>query len=206
MAIRTIVSTIDGLNGQVINTIQGLTAAETIIGTVLRKNMCVGASFINQATFSLTIPDGTVATFTIPNTGGAGLPPVGTTLLPTFSETGGPTAEITMVVQQGAGVEEENWYAGVDFTVGGAGNRTLTFTNDFVGTNKVATITFSYYDPIVANLSFDTKVMANNCKAVATLDGLPIILWMNGIQAQEIKAGVTAGTVNAVVRALITDA
>ena len=128
MAIRTIVSTIDGLNGQVINTIQGLTAAETIIGTVLRKNMCVGASFINQATFSLTVPDGTVTTFTIPNTGAAGLPPVGTTLLPTFSETGGPTAEITMVVQQGAGVEEENWYAGVDFTVGGAGNRTLTLS------------------------------------------------------------------------------
>ena len=43
MAIRTITTTVDPLNGQTINTINGLIAADTIIGTVIRKNMCVGA-------------------------------------------------------------------------------------------------------------------------------------------------------------------
>ena len=41
MAIRTITTTVDPLNGQTINTINGLTANDTIIGTVLRKNMCI---------------------------------------------------------------------------------------------------------------------------------------------------------------------
>ena len=41
MAIRTITTTVDPLNGQTINTINGLLVADKIIATVLRKNMCV---------------------------------------------------------------------------------------------------------------------------------------------------------------------
>ncbi len=196
MAIRTITTTVDPLNGQTINTINGLLAADTITGTVLRKNMCVGADKYIQQTFSLSVPDGTVASFTIPNTGAAGLPPANTTLLP---------GTVTMVVQQGASAAEENWAEGTDFTIGGTGNRVLTFPNNFVGTGKVTSITFDYYDANAANLSYDTKVFPDNCRATARLDGYDIILWNNGLQSQDVKAGVTSGTVNAVVEALITD-
>jgi len=190
MAIRTITTTVDPLNGQTINTINGLLAADTIIGTVLRKNMCVGAFKYTSQTFSLTVPDGSQNSYTIPNTGAAGLPPANTTLLP---------GTVTMVA------DGENWAEGVEFTIGGTGNRVITFTNAYTGSNKVTTITFDYYDSNATNLSYDTKVFPDNCRATARLDGYDIILWNNGLQSQEVKAGVTAGTVNAVVEALITD-
>jgi len=190
MAIRTITTTVDPLNGQTINTVNGLLAADTIIGTVLRKNMCIGAEKFVQKTFSLTVPDGSQNSYTIPNTGAAGLPPANTTLLP---------GTVTMVANG------ENWAEGVEFTIGGTGNRVITFTNAYTGSNKVTTITFDYYDSNAANLSYDTKVFPDNCRATANLDGYDIILWNNGLQSQEVKAGVTAGTVNAVVEALITD-
>jgi len=196
MAIRTITTTVDPLNGQTINTINGLTTSDKIIATVLRKNMCVGAFKYTSQTFSLTVPDGTVASFTIPNTGAAGLPPANTTLLP---------GTVTMIVQQGASAAEENWAEGTNFTVGGTGNRVLTFPNNFVGTGKVTSITFDYYDSDAANLSYDTKVFPDNCRATANLDGYDIILWNNGLMAQEVKAGVDAGTVNAVVEALVIE-
>ena len=196
MAIRTITTTVDPLNGQTINTINGLTTSDKIIATVLRKNMCVGADKYIQQTFTLSVPDGTVASFTIPNTGAAGLPPVNTTLLP---------GTVTMIVQQGASAAEENWAEGTNFTVGGTGNRVLTFPNNFVGTGKVASITFDYYDSDAANLSYDTKVFPDNCRATARLDGYDIILWNNGLMAQEVKAAVDAGTVNAVVEALVIE-
>ena len=190
MAIRTITTTVDPLNGQTINTINGLLAADTIIGTVLRKNMCVGAFKYTSQTFSLTVPDGSQNSFTIPNTGAAGLPPANTTLLP---------GTVTMVANG------ENWAEGVEFTIGGTGNRVITFTNAYTGSNKVTTITFDYYDSNATNLSYDTKVFPDNCRATANLDGYDIILWNNGLQSQEVKAGVTSGTVNAVIEALITD-
>jgi len=190
MAIRTITTTVDPLNGQTINTINGLLAADTIIGTVLRKNMCVGAFKYTSQTFSLTVPDGSQNSFTIPNTGAAGLPPANTTLLP---------GTVTMVA------DGENWAEGVEFTIGGTGNRVITFTNAYTGSNKVTTITFDYYDSNATNLSYDTKVFPDNCRATANLDGYDIILWNNGLQSQEVKAGVTSGTVNAVIEALITD-
>ena len=196
MAIRTITTTVDPLNGQTINTINGLTTSDKIIATVLRKNMCVGADKYIQQTFTLSVPDGTVASFTIPNTGAAGLPPANTTLLP---------GTVTMIVQQGASAAEENWAEGTNFTVGGTGNRVLTFPNNFVGTGKVTSITFDYYDSDAANLSYDTKVFPDNCRATANLDGYDIILWNNGLMAQEVKAGVDAGTVNAVVEALVIE-
>ena len=189
MAIRTITTTVDPLNGQTINTINGLIAADTIIGTVLRKNMCVGAFKWNQQTFSLTIPDGTVTAFTIPNTGATGLPPIDTTLI----------GDITMVA------DGANWVEGNQFTATGTGNRVLTFSPAYTGTSKVTTITFDYYDATAADLSYDTKVFPDNCRATANLGGYDIILWNNGLQSQDVKAGVTAGTVNAVVEALITD-
>ena len=196
MAIRTITTTVDPLNGQTINTINGLTTSDKIIATVLRKNMCVGADKYTQQTFTLSVPDGTVASFTIPNTGAAGLPPANTTLLP---------GTVTMIVQQGASAAEENWAEGTNFTVGGTGNRVLTFRNNFVGTGKVTSITFDYYDSDAANLSYDTKVFPDNCRATARLDGYDIILWNNGLMAQEVKAAVDAGTVNAVVEALVIE-
>ena len=196
MAIRTITTTVDPLNGQTINTINGLTTSDKIIATVLRKNMCVGADKYTQQTFTLSVPDGTVASFTIPNTGAAGLPPANTTLLP---------GTVTMIVQQGASAAEENWAEGTNFTVGGTGNRVLTFPNNFVGTGKVTSITFDYYDSDAANLSYDTKVFPDNCGATARLDGYDIILWNNGLMAQEVKAAVDAGTVNAVVEALVIE-
>ena len=196
MAIRTITTTVDPLNGQTINTINGLLVADKIIATVLRKNMCVGADKNIQQTFTLSVPDGTVASFTIPNTGAAGLPPANTTLLP---------GTVTMIVQQGASAAEENWAEGTNFTVGGTGNRVLTFPNNFVGTGKVTSITFDYYDSDAANLSYDTKVFPDNCRATARLDGYDIILWNNGLMAQEVKAAVDAGTVNAVVEALVIE-
>ena len=196
MAIRTITTTVDPLNGQTINTINGLTTSDKIIATVLRKNMCVGADKYIQQTFTLSVPDGTVASFTIPNTGAAGLPPANTTLLP---------GTVTMIVQQGASAAEENWAEGTNFTIGGTGNRVLTFPNNFVGTGKVTSITFDYYDSDAANLSYDTKVFPDNCRATARLDGYDIILWNNGLMAQEVKAAVDAGTVNAVVEALVIE-
>ena len=55
MAIRTITTTVDPLNGQTINTINGLLVADKIIATVLRKNMCVGAYKYTDETFSLSV-------------------------------------------------------------------------------------------------------------------------------------------------------
>ena len=190
MAIRTITTTVNPLNGQTINTINGLVVGDTIIGTVLRKNMCVGAFFYQQATFSLTIPNGSVTSFTIPNTGATGLPPINTTLL---------IGSITMVA------DGENWVEGNQFTATGTGNRVLTFSPAYAGTNKVTTITFDYYDTTAANLSYDTKVFPDNCRATVNLGGYDMIVWNNGIHSQDIKAGVTAGTANAVVEAIITD-
>tara|TARA_R100001463_G_scaffold15433_1_gene40361 strand:+ start:239 stop:811 length:573 start_codon:yes stop_codon:yes gene_type:complete len=190
MAIRTITTTVDPLNGQTINTINGLTTSDKIIATVLRKNMCIGASKHTNSTFSLSVPDGSQNSYTIPNTGAAGLPPANTTLIP---------GTVTMVA------DGENWAEGVEFTIGGTGNRVLSFTSAYTGTNKVTTITFDYYDSDAANLSYDTKVFPDNCRATANLGGYDIILWNNGLQSQEVKAGVDAGTVNAVVEALVIE-
>jgi len=190
MAIRTITTTVDPLNGQTINTINGLTSNDKIIATVLRKNMCVGAFKYTSQTFSLTVPNGSQNNFTIPNTGAAGLPPTNTTLLP---------GTVTIVA------DGENWAEGVEFTIGGTGNRVLTFTNPYTGTNKVTTITFDYYDSDAANLSYDTKVFPDNCRATVNLGGYDMIVWNNGIHSQDIKAGVTAGTANGVVEALVIE-
>jgi|TARA_R100001530_G_scaffold134703_2_gene110113 hypothetical protein len=190
MAIRTITTTVDPLNGQTINTINGLTSNDKIIATVLRKNMCIGASKHTNATFSLSVPNGSQTSYTIPNTGAAGLPPINTTLLP---------GTVTIVA------DGENWAEGVEFTIGGTGNRVLSFTSAYTGTNKVTTITFDYYDSDAANLSYDTKVFPDNCRATVNLGGYDMIVWNNGIHSQDIKAGVTAGTANAVVEALVIE-
>ncbi len=190
MAIRTITNTVNPLKEKTINTINGLTTSDKIIATVLRKNMCVGAFKYTSQTFSLSVPDGSQNNYTIPNTGAAGLPPANTTLLP---------GSVTIVA------DGDNWAEGVEFTIGGTGNRVLTFTNPYTGTNKVTTITFDYYDSNASNLSYDTKVFPDNCRATANLGGYDIILWNNGLMAQEVKAGVDAGTVNAVVEALVIE-
>jgi len=51
-----------------------------------------------------------------------------------------------------------------------------------------------------------TYCLSSNTKGVITMDGLNLIIWNEGILAQEVKAWVTSGTANGVVQALITDA
>ena len=190
MAKVTMTTTVNPQTGAPINTFT-VTAGDVIKAVVLRTKLCAGAYQTREVNLSLTIPDGTQATFDIP----APNP------IPINNINIRPAA--TMVVQQGAGVEEENWVEGVNFIIDG---RTLTFVDNFIGTDKVATISYTYYDPTAANLAYDVPVYPSNTKGVITMDGLNLIVWNEGILAQEVKAWVTTGTANGVIEALITDA
>ena len=190
MAKVTMTTTVNTQTGAPINTF-AVTANDIIKAVVLRTKMCAGAYKYNDFTLSLTVADGSQATATIP----APNP------IPINNINIRPAA--TMVVQQGAGVEEENWVEGVNFIIDG---RTLTFVDNFIGTDKVATISYTYYDPTAANLTYDVPVYPSNTKGVITMDGLNLIVWNEGILAQEVKAWATTGTANGVIEALITDA
>jgi hypothetical protein len=191
MAKVTMTTTVNPQTGAPINTF-AIGNGDTIKAVVLRPKLCAGSYQVRQVNLSLTIPDGTVSTFTIPNAS-----PV-----PIVDLNSRPAA--TMVVQQGGGVEEENWVEGINFIIGA--NSVLTFPDNFVGTNKVATISYTYYDPVANNLNYDVPVYPSNTKGVITMDGLNLIVWNEGILAQEVKAFDTSGTANGVVLALITDA
>jgi hypothetical protein len=193
MALLAMTTTVNTQNGATINTF-AIGNGDSIKAVVLRKKMCAGAYMLRQENLSLTIPDGTQTTFTL--TAGVGPEPIGTQR---YSSR--PPA--TMVVQQGGGVEEENWVEGVNFTITG---RVITFIPNFVGTNKVATISYSYYDPSAANLVYDAPVYPSNTKGVIKLGGYDLVVWNEGILAQEVKSWVTAGTANGVIEALVTDA
>jgi len=191
MAKVLMTTTVDVQTGAPVNTF-AVSANDTIKAVVLRKYMSAGASQARITDLSLTVPDGTATSFTIP---GANPKPISTG--------NGPRAAATMVVQQGAGVEEESWVEGINFTLSGS---VITFLPNFIGTGKVATISYTYYDPTAANLVYDIPVYPSNTKGTITMDGLNIILWNEGILAQELKAWVTAGKANGVIEALITDA
>jgi len=190
MAKVTMTTTVNAQTGAPINTFS-IGNTDTIKAVVLRPKLCSGAYQTRQVDLALTVPDGTQTTFNIPNSNPEPITDINIR----------PAA--TMTVQQGAGVEEENWVEGVNFIIDGY---TLTFPGDFVGTNKVATISYTYYDPSAANLVYDVPVYPSNTKGVITMDGLNLIIWNEGILAQEVKAWVTSGTANGVVQALITDA
>jgi hypothetical protein len=91
---------------------------------------------------------------------------------------------------------------GIDFTLSG---KTITFTTPYTGTGKTTTITYDYYDTNAANLVYDIPVYPSNTKGVITMDGLNLIVWNEGILAQEVKAWADTATANGVIEALITD-
>jgi hypothetical protein len=153
--------------------------------------MCVGASQLRKIDLSLTIPNGTVTSFAIPGTNP--IPITDTTL----------RSAATMTVQQGASADVENWVEGTNFSLAGY---TITFIPNFIGTSKVATISYTYYDVTSANLAYNTPVYPSNCRGVLTQSGTNVIVWNEGILAQSPKFFATTGTVNGVIEALITDA
>ena len=191
MALITPTVTVDAQTGQPINSISGVAVTESVVGVVIRPKMCVGAAQVREVNLSLTIPAGTVTSFNIP---GANPVPI---------STGGPRPLATMVVQQGSSADEENWVEGTNFTLDGL---TINFMPNMVGTGKVATISYTYYDTTAANLIYDTPVYPSNCRGVLTQNGTNVILWNEGILAQSPKFFATTGTVNGVIEALITDA
>ena len=189
MAKRLMTTTVNAQTGAPINTF-AIASGAIIKAVVLRKKMCAGAYQVRQVDLSLTIPDGTQSTFNIPNSNPEPITNINIR----------PAA--TMTVQQGSGAPVENWVEGVNFIIDGY---TLTFPDNFIGTNKVAAISYTYYDPAGANLVYDVPVYPSNTKGIINMDSLDLILWNEGILAQEVKAWVTAGTANGVIEALITD-
>jgi len=192
MAKVLMTTTVNAQTGAPINTF-AIGAADTIKAVVLRKKLCAGAFQVRQVDLALTVPDGVVTSFTIP-----GAPPT-----PISSDKQNIRPLATMVVKQGAGAAEENWVENVNFTIAG---KVLTFIPDFIGIGKVATISYTYYDQTAANLSYDVPVYPSNTKGIVTIDGLNLIVWNEGILAQEVKSWTNSGTANGVIEALITDA
>ena len=178
-------TTVNPQTGAPINTF-AVTAGDIIKAVVLRTKMCAGAYMYTQEALSLTVADGSQTTATIP--GGDPTPITG--------------RGATMTVESST-VTAAKFIEGIDFTLSG---KTITFTTAYTGTGKITTITYDYYDADGANLTYDVPVYPSNTKGVITMDDLNVILWNEGILAQEVKAWVTAGTANGVIKALITDA
>ena len=185
MCIRDRTTTVNTQTGAPINTFS-IGVNDTIKSVVLRTKMCAGAYMYTQEGLSLTIADGSQATATIP--GSAPTPIAG--------------KGATMTVESST-IDATTYIEGIDFTLSA---KTITFTTPYTGTGKTTTITYDYYDTDVANLNYDVSVYPSNTKGVITMDGLNLIVWNEGILAQEVKAWVDAGTANGVVQALITDA
>ena len=185
MAKVLMTTTVNAQTGAPINTFT-VTAGDIIKAVVLRTKLCPGAYEIKDFPLALTIADGSQATATIP--GGSPVPISG--------------RGATIAVQSST-ITATTYIEGIDFTLSGA---TITFTTPYTGNNKVTTITYDYFDPVAANLSYDVPVYPSNTKGVITMDGLNLIVWNEGILAQEVKAWATTGTANGVIEALITDA
>ena len=185
MAKVTMTTTVNTQTGAPINTF-AVTANDIIKAVVLRTKMCAGAYKYNDFTLSLTVADGSQATATIP---GASPAPI--------------TGQGSTMTVESSTVTKATLIEGVDFSIS---NKTITFTTPYLGLNKITTITYNYYDTTAANLVYDVPVYPSNTKGVITMDGLNLIVWNEGILAQEVKAWVAAGTANGVIEALITDA
>lgn len=191
MALITPTVTVNAQTGQTINSISGVAITQSVVGVVIRPKMCVGAAQVREIDLSLTIGNGTVTSFAIP---GGNPEPI---------TTGGPRQLATMTVQQGSGAAVENWVEETNFTLDGY---TIHFIPNIIGTGKVATISYTYYDTVAANLIYETLVYPSNCRGVLTQASTNVILWNEGILAQSPKFFATTGTVNGVIEALITDA
>ena len=183
MAKITMTTTVNTQTGAPINTF-AIGVNDIIKSVVLRPKMCGGAYMYTQEALSLTIPDGSQTSFTMT---GATTPITGRGATMTVESS--DTTAATLI-------------EGIDFTFSG---KVINFTSPYTGNNKITTITYDYYDTTVANLVYDIPVYPSNTKGVVTMDGLNLILWNEGILAQEVKAWVDAGTANGVIEALITD-
>jgi len=184
MAKITMTTTVNTQTGAPINTF-AIGVNDIIKSVVLRPKMCGGAYMYTQDALSLTVADGSQATVTIP--GGDPTPIAG--------------RGATMTVESST-ITATTYTEGIDFTLSG---KTITFTTPYTGTGKTTTITYDYYDATASNLVYDIPVYPSNTKGVITMDGLNIILWNEGILAQELKAWADTATANGVIEALITD-
>ena len=106
MAKVLMTTTVNAQTGAPINTFS-VSSGDIIKAVVLRKKMCAGAYQVREVNLSLTVPDGTQTSFSIPNSNPEPITDINVR----------PAA--TMTVQQGAGVEEESWVEGTDFTIDG---------------------------------------------------------------------------------------
>jgi hypothetical protein len=185
MAKVTMTTTVNTQTGTPINTF-AIGNTDTIKAVVLRTKMCAGAYMYTQENLSLTIADGSQTTATIPGSDPTPIAGRGATMTVESSDTSAATL-----------------IEGIDFTISA---KTITFTTAYTGNNKVTTITYDYYDTDAANLVYDVPVYPSNTKGTITIDGLKLVVWNEGILAQEVKSWATSGTANGVVQALITDA
>jgi hypothetical protein len=185
MAKVTMTTTVNTQTGAPINTFT-IGNTDTIKAVVLRTKMCAGAYMDTQEALSLTVANGSQTTATIP---GSDPTPIA-----------GRGATMTV---ESSTVTAATFIEGIDFTLNG---KTITFTTAYTGTGKTTTITYDYYDTDAANLVYDVPVYPSNTKGTITIDGLKLVVWNEGILAQEVKSWATSGTANGVVQALITDA
>ncbi len=184
MAKVLMTTTVNTQTGAPINTFS-IGVNDIIKAVVLRTKMCAGAYMYTEEALSLTIPDGSQTSFTMT---GATTPIAGRGATMTVESS--DTAAGTLI-------------EGIDFTFNG---KVINFTSPYTGNNKITTITYDYYDTTAANLVYDVPVYPSNTKGTITMDGLKLVVWNEGILAQEVKAWVDEGTANGVIEALITDA
>ena len=198
MALITPTVVIDGQTGKITYPFTGVATTDNVTGVVIRTKMCKGPSMLPNALNITNIPDGAITQYTL---GASPIPD------PIVSYAVRPAATF---VYSATGQATITLYEGTDFTIGtaaGATPKQINFSTGLTGTNKAATLNYTYYDVVVANLVYDTNVYPSNCLGTMTQgSGTSIILWNQGILAQSPKFIATTGTVNAVIEALITSA
>jgi len=192
MALVTMTTTVDSQTGTPINTFSGVSAGDVITGLVLRRKMSAGAYIKRLEDLSVTISDGSQSSATIPGS-----------IVPIGSTNGKVREDATISLNSDELSSAVTLKEFVDFTISGS---TITFTPAITGTNKVVTISYSYYDQVAANLVYDVPVSPSNTTGVITVGGYNIILWSEGVLAQGPKLWATTGTANGVIEALITNA
>lgn len=199
MALITPTAAINAQTGKITYSFTGVAVADTLKAVIIRPKMCKGASMLPNA-LTLAVADGSVTQITL-----GGGPPE-----PITNYAIRPAATF---VYSADSQDEQTLHEGKDFTIGNATGsipRQINFSTALTGDNKVSVLNYSYYDVVGTNLVYDTPIYPSNCRGVMTqtVSTVPynIIIWNEGILAQEPKFIATAGAVNAVVEALITDA
>ena len=199
MALITPTAAINAQTGKITYSFTGVATADTLKSVVIRPKMCKGASMLPNA-LTVTVADGSVTQITL---GGSDPEPI----------TDYTVRPLATFVYSADSQDEQTLQEGKDFTIGDATGITpkqINFSTALTGANKVCVLNYSYYDVVGANLVYDTPIYPSNCRGVMTqtVSTVPynIIVWNEGILAQEPKFLATGGTVNAVIEALITDA